>query len=60
MAERGADLRNDLAKARDEWMLSVEGRNCSEPLPINTFYLRNRLESAFVAGWNAAAKKAKR
>ena len=48
-----SDLRNDLAKARDAWLESPEGIRCQKPGAFGV-YLRNRLESAFIAGWNAA------
>lgn len=53
-----ADLRNDLAKARDAWFESDEGIRAadSESLRLGShveLFLRNRLERAFVAGWNA-------
>jgi hypothetical protein len=51
------DLRSPLAKARDEFLDSDSGRDMcdSRNLPATAFsqYLRNRLEQAFVAGWNA-------
>jgi hypothetical protein len=58
-----ADLRNDLAKARDAWFESAEGKRAvdSTTLPnANAYtYLRNRLESAFIAGWNAKENQPK-
>jgi hypothetical protein len=47
-----ADLRNDLARARDDWMLSDEGTRMADGSARGK-YLRNRLEAAFIAGWNA-------
>ena len=52
------DLRNSLAKARDEWLASQEGRGCTDGTTIHLHlsqneYLRNRIESAFIAGWHA-------
>lgn len=47
-----ADLRNDLAKARDAWLDSQEGVECCAGTCSHQ-YLRNRLERAFIAGWNA-------
>jgi hypothetical protein len=51
------DLRSPLAKARDEFLDSDNGRDMcdSRNLPQTAFsqYLRNRLAEAFVAGWNA-------
>jgi hypothetical protein len=46
------DLRNDLAKARDAWMGSLEGQSCSSGQAQGK-YLMNRLELAFIAGWHA-------
>ena len=52
------DLRSPLAKARDKWLESERGKECINPVGIgvlecNRMYLRNRIESAFIAGWNA-------
>lgn len=57
-----ADLRNDLARARDEWMLTDAGERACDPHtlgrpPRSGEYLRNRIEAAFVAGWNARERK---
>lgn len=52
------DLRDKLAKCRDEWMLSREGIKCQDGSTSGR-YLRNRLERAFVAGWNAHEALAK-
>jgi len=46
------DLRSPLAKARDEWFESEEGRRCCDGVTSGK-YLRNRLESAFLAGAQA-------
>lgn len=54
------DLRNDLAKARDEWFAGDGlGMTDSYILKEARFetYLRNRLETAFCAGWNARDKQ---
>lgn len=52
-----SDLRSSLAKARDDFLDSEAGRDLcdSRNLPATAFsqYLRNRLEQAFIAGWNA-------
>lgn len=50
------DMRNDVAKARDEWMLSNEGCRCLDGITSGR-YLQNRLEAAFITGWNAREKK---
>ena len=59
MTERGrmakkpnTDLRNSLAKARDSWIESHEGKTCAVG-NASGIYLQNRLECAFIAGWNA-------
>ncbi|MFA5767279.1 MAG: hypothetical protein WC919_05125 [Candidatus Paceibacterota bacterium] len=44
-----AELRSDLAKARDTWLASDEGRRCCAGSADGVF-LRNRIESAFLAG----------
>lgn len=46
------DIRNALARARDEWMESYEGKRCQAD-GAHGQYLRNRLALAFIAGWNA-------
>ncbi|MCK9558183.1 MAG: hypothetical protein M0R50_09115 [Candidatus Cloacimonetes bacterium] len=43
------DLRSSLAKTRDIWLESDEGRRCCEGTPTGVF-LRNRIETAFLAG----------
>jgi hypothetical protein len=55
-----ADNRNDLAKARDEWQESDEARMLSSDLmgPVGGKSLRNRLEAAFIAGWEAHKRAA--
>ena len=50
------DMRSPLAKARDDWMLSDEGERLSLG-NVDGQYLRNRLEAAFIAGWNARDKQ---
>ena len=49
------DLRSPLARARDEWLESDEGKRCRQGKAYGP-YLSNRLQAAFVAGWNAAAE----
>lgn len=53
-----ADMRNDLAKARDAWLESLEGVECAEGRSEGQF-LRNRLERAFLAGWFSCEVKTK-
>jgi hypothetical protein len=54
MAEKAKfrDLRNPLAKARDKFFESLQGDALTVGMPGGQ-YLRNRLEAAFIAGWNA-------
>lgn len=54
-----SDLRNSLAKARDDFLKSFQGKACIDPTtlgvdPKQRRYLINRIELAFIAGWNAA------
>lgn len=51
------DLRNALAKARDEFFESEKGRSICDGTAQGQ-YLRNRLELAFIAGWTAGEAKA--
>ena len=53
------DYRSALAKSRDEWMESEAGRKACIPHscladPKKSQFLRNRIESAFIAGAKAA------
>lgn len=53
--------RHPLAKARDEYLDSPAGKSACDlgSLPAtNPIYLRNRIESAFISGWNAAEEHA--
>lgn len=49
-----SDLRSPLAKARDDWMLSDDGEKATDTgilfSPHHAQYLRNRVESAWLAG----------
>ena len=45
-------MRSELAKARDKWLESDEGTGCSAGRAHGQ-YLRNRIEKAFIAGWEA-------
>jgi hypothetical protein len=45
-------MKNRLAKARDKWLESKEGSECCAGTATGQ-YLRNRLEWAFIAGWDA-------
>jgi hypothetical protein len=47
------DLRNNKAKARDEWLASPEGQGCTDGSAQGQ-YLKNRVERAFCSGWDAA------
>lgn len=46
--------KSPLAKARDEWFSSKEGKGCCSDIPSGRYYLSNRLLIAFIAGWDAA------
>lgn len=51
-----SDLRSPLAKARDTFTESEAGKRlvCCPPQGENAeYYMKNRIEAAFVAGWNA-------
>ena len=57
-----ADFRNPIAKARDEFMLGPEGTRLCDALGIGAparcgLYLRDRIEAAFLAGWNACEQE---
>lgn len=45
-------MKSELAKARDKWLQSDEGKKCCNGTPTGQ-YLQNRLEAAFIAGWGA-------
>jgi len=45
-------MKSDLAKARDKWLLSVEGKKCCEGTTSGQ-YLENRIRRAFIAGWSS-------
>jgi hypothetical protein len=51
---KSKDTKSPLAKARDKWMRSKEGRDCLDNgilfSPNHGPYLKNRLERAFIAG----------
>lgn len=51
-------MRSPLAKARDEWLNSEEGKKCCEGIPTGQ-YLQNRLELAFLAGANFSTERIK-
>jgi len=49
------DMRSPLAKARDKWLESADGKSCCDPLTLKApadarQYLENRLVSAWLAG----------
>ena len=55
------DLRSPLAKARDKFLESDEGVRAADPISLKApsemrQYLRNRIENAFVRGWEAGQK----
>jgi len=51
-------MKSELAKARDKWLESDEGKGCSEGHAHGQF-LRNRIELAFIAGWTACEEACK-
>lgn len=48
-------MKSDLAKARDKWLKSKVGKGCCRGTTTGQ-YLQNRLERAFIAGWDAYEK----
>lgn len=51
-------MKSKLAKARDRWLQSDEGEKCSTG-QTHGQYLRNRIERAFIAGWEACEQALK-
>lgn len=51
-------MKSKLAKARDEWLQSKEGKKCSIG-KTHGQYLRNRIKRAFIAGWDACSQALK-
>jgi hypothetical protein len=51
------DLRNEMARARDEFLTSTEGRQALDG-NVTGAYLRNRMELAFLRGYEAARRDA--
>ena len=51
-------MKSDLAKARDKWLSSVEGETCCVGAPTGQ-YLKNRLTTAFLAGYKISAERIK-
>ena len=49
-------MKSALAKARDKWLASDEGKKCCEGQASGRF-LRNRLVEAFIAGWDVRERK---
>lgn len=50
------NIKSPLAKARDKWLESDEGKKCCEGNTSGQ-YLQNRLERAFLAGAEFSAKR---
>ena len=50
-----SDMRNPLAKARDEWLESSYARTYCRG-PVDGVFLRNRLIAAFIDGWAACER----
>ena len=49
------DSRNRIAKARDDWFETEDGKRALAKVEgLDSQYLQNRLESAFLAGYHAA------
>ena len=46
-------MKHPAASARDKWFESAEGKRATEGSAEGQ-YLRNRVERAFLAGWDAA------
>lgn len=53
------DHRSDIAKARDNWLESAEGKRCLDGADSGE-YLRNRLDRAYLAGVDAGIAIAKK
>ena len=51
-------MKSALAKARDKWLASDEGKGCCEGQASGQF-LRNRISEAFIKGWDACEKTKK-
>lgn len=55
---------NEAAKARYRWLESAEGKRAGDPATLRTaeasYYLRNRLSAAFLAGMEAGRALRKR
>ena len=51
-------MKSSLAKARDAWLKSKEGKTCCQGQASGQ-YLRNRLVEAFIAGWDTCKLKQK-
>jgi len=51
-------MKSPLAKARDKWLLSEDGRGCREGQTSGQ-YLQNRLKRAFIAGADFSAERIK-
>ena len=51
--------KSKLAKARDKWLQSDDGKECSIG-EANGQYLHNRIERAFIAGWDACEQALKK
>ncbi len=51
-------MKSALAKARDKWLVSDDGKECCGGQPSG-IYLKNRLERAFLAGANFSDEQIK-
>lgn len=57
-----ATKRHPVIVALDEWFATPDGNRCMSQhlrLPDDETYLKNRLTSAFIAGWNACENQSK-
>ncbi len=51
-------MKSALAKARDKWLVSDDGKECCGGQPSG-IYLKNRIERAFLAGANFSSERIK-
>lgn len=49
-------MKSELAKARDKWLASEDGRECCNGTATGQ-YLQNRLERAFLVGANFSSER---
>jgi hypothetical protein len=56
MSNEKRDLRSPVARMRDAWFETTEGKEACEG-DASGQYLRNRLEMAYLSGYNDGAKR---